>query len=67
MAEKTKAPMREPLGKPRQIRLTKSVEEELEKIAAANGIEWVQAVRMCARMGMPILKRRLGDALKQAA
>ena len=55
------------LGKPRQIRLPKEVEKDLQTIADANGLEWVDAVRLVARFGLPILKKRLGTALKEAA
>jgi len=58
---------KENLGKPRQIRLSGEIESELQKIADANGIEWVDAVRLAARFGLPILKKRLGDSVKQAA
>lgn len=58
---------RETLGTPRQVRFPKSVEKELREIADANDLEWVDAVRMAARIGLPILKKRLGTALKEAA
>lgn len=61
--DKTKVPM----GTPRQIRFPKDVEGDLQKIADANGLEWVDAVRLAARFGLPIIKKRLGDSLKQAA
>lgn len=57
----------EALGKPRQIRLPREVESDLQTIAEANGLEWVDAVRLAARFGLPILKKRLGTVLKQAA
>lgn len=55
------------LGKPRQIRLPKEVEKDLQAIADANGLEWVDAVRLVARFGLPILKKRLGASIKEAA
>ena len=55
------------LGKPRQIRLPEEVERDLQIIADANGLEWVDAVRLVARFGLPILKKRLGASLKEAA
>ena len=57
----------EQLGKPRQIRLPKEMEKDLQTIAEANGLEWVDAVRLVARFGLPILKKRLGASIKEAA
>lgn len=57
----------EPLGLPRQIRFPKDVEAELQKIADANDLDFLDAVRMAARRGLPILKKRLGVELKEAA
>lgn len=58
---------KENLGKPRQIRLPSELEKDLQAIADANGLEWVDAVRLVARFGLPILKKKLGDSIKQAA
>lgn len=55
------------LGKPRQIRLPATTEKDLKTIADANGLEWVDAVRLATRFGLPVLKKRLGASLKQAA
>lgn len=55
------------LGKPRQVRLSPEIESDLQTIADANGLEWVDAVRLAARYGLPILKKRLGESVKQAA
>jgi hypothetical protein len=55
------------LGAPRQIRLDPALEKDLQEIADQNGIDWVDAVRMCARFGVAELKRRLGDTVKKAA
>jgi hypothetical protein len=63
MAEKTK----EPLGKARQIRFPKEVEQGLQEIADHTGLEWVDAVRLASRYGLPILKKRLGASVKAAA
>lgn len=66
MADK---PGRKPaaFGTPRQVRFPKDVEEDIQQIADANDLDWQDAVRMAARQGVPILKKRLGLALKQAA
>jgi hypothetical protein len=63
MANKTKTPM----GSPRQIRFPKDVNDELQRIADANGLEWIDAVRLSARFGLPLLKKKLGSALREAA
>ena len=55
------------LGTPRQIRFPKDVEEELQKIADANDLDWSDAVRLAARRGLPILKKQFGPPLKEAA
>lgn len=59
--------IKERLGKPRQIRLPKEVEKDLQDIAEANGLEWVDAVRLVARFGLPILKKKLGASIRAAA
>lgn len=58
---------KENLGKPRQVRLPSEVEKDLQVIADANGLEWVDAFRLAARFGLPILKKKLGDSIKAAA
>lgn len=58
---------KEPLGKARQIRFPKQVSDDLQDIANAAGLDWVDAVRLAARLGLPILKRKLGDVQKAAA
>lgn len=55
------------LGKPRQVRFPKDVEADLKTIAESNDLEWSDTVRMVARLGLPLLKKKLGDSIKAAA
>lgn len=58
---------REPLGLPRQVRFQASVEKDLQSIADENHMEFVDVVRMAARLGTPVLKQRLCEAVKEIA
>lgn len=59
--------IKQPLQPPRQVRFPKDVEEDLQKIADVNGLDFADALRMAAKTGLPILKKRMGVAIKQAA
>ncbi len=58
---------KEPLGKPRQVRFPSQIEKDLQTIADQSGLDWVDVLRMAARTGLPVLKKRLGAAVKEAA
>ncbi|MDB6022970.1 MAG: hypothetical protein JWQ04_2827 [Pedosphaera sp.] len=58
---------KEPLGKPRQMRFPKDLEADLNKIAEADGIEYVQVVRQAARLGAAALKKRMLHTVQEAA
>lgn len=56
----------EALANPRQVRFQKKVEDELNQIAAHEGISFEDAVRMAARRGLAELRKAIGPQ-KQAA
>lgn len=58
---------KEPLADPRQVRFPESIEKDLQTIADENHMEFVDVVRMAARAGLPVLKKRLCVAVKEAA
>jgi hypothetical protein len=63
MKERTKQPM----GTPRQVRLPKDIETDLQHIADANDLDFLDVLRMAARTGLPVLKKRMGDTVKSIA
>lgn len=63
----SKQAKKEPLGTARQVRFPKPVEADIQQIADANGIEWTQAVRQAAKVGVQILKKRMAETIKEAA
>ena len=57
----------EGLGEPKQIRFPRDVERDIQDIAEANSLEFVAAVRLAIKFGVPILRKRLQQTAKEAA
>jgi|GEM_PF-6633585 len=55
------------MGTPRQVRLPKDVERDLQEIADANDLDFLDVLRMAARTGLPVLKKRMGASIKAMA
>lgn len=67
MSERRSKKEKEKLGNPRQFRLQEDIESELETFGSTHGIDLPSAVRMALRVGVPILKKKLKEAVESPA